>query len=140
MNTEKQLTTQQQTFLDNLMSSGGDARLAAEIAGYAKGSHYSVVKALKTEILDLAEGIMAQNAPKAALKVVDIMDSADPIPQANIRLQAAQSVLDRVGLGKTDRLDVNVNSGGGLFILPAKKETVIEGECIESTTAQTTEQ
>jgi hypothetical protein len=56
------------------------------------------------------------------------MDSDAPIPQANMRVQAAQTILDRVGLGKTDRLDVNVNNtGGGLFILPAKNETVIEG-------------
>ena len=67
------------------------------------------------------------SAPKAAMKLVDIMDSAEPIPQANIRIQAAQTILDRVGLGKTDRLDVTVNTTGGLFILPAKTETVIEG-------------
>ena len=44
-----------------------------------------------------------------------------------MRIQAAQTILDRVGLGKTDRLDVTVNTAGGLFILPAKHETVIEG-------------
>ena len=38
------------------------------------------------------------------------MDSAEPIPQANMRIQAAQTILDRVGLGKTDRLDVTVNT------------------------------
>ena len=105
----------------------GDTRKAGELAGYSAASVPSVVKSLKTEILDMAEGILAQSAPKAALKLVDIMDSADPIPQANIRIQAAQTILDRVGLGKTDRLDVTVNTGGGLFILPAKNETVIEG-------------
>jgi hypothetical protein len=45
-----------------------------------------------------------------------------------MRLQAAQQILDRVGLGKTERLDVNVNTGGGLFVIPAKKEVVIDGE------------
>jgi glycerate-2-kinase len=74
----------------------------------------------------MAENILAQSAPKAALKLVNIMDSSDPIPQANIRIQAAQTILDRVGLGKSDRLDVSVSTGGGLFILPAKKETIIE--------------
>ena len=61
------------------------------------------------------------------MKLVDIMDSPEPIPQANMRIQAAQTILDRVGLGKTDRLDVTVNTAGGLFILPAKQTTVIEG-------------
>ena len=55
------------------------------------------------------------------------MNSETPIPQANIRLQAAQTILDRTGLGKTDRLDINHKVEGGLFILPAKEEVVIEG-------------
>ena len=69
----KELTVKQQSFLDNLVSCGGDARKAADLAGYAENSHPSVVKALKTEILDMAESILAQSAPKAALKLVDIM-------------------------------------------------------------------
>jgi hypothetical protein len=52
------------------------------------------------------------------------MESEDPVPQASVRLQAAQTILDRVGLGKSDRLDVTHNVQGGLFILPAK-ETVV---------------
>ena len=98
---DKQLTTRQQDFLNNLPSCGGDVRLAAE------------------------------KAPKAAMKLVSIMDSAEPIPQANMRLQAAQQILDRVGLGKTERLDVNVNTVGGLFVIPAKKEVVIDGDYTE---------
>ena len=127
MNTNKELTTKQQSFIDSLLTCNGDTRLAGEMAGYAPTSINSVVKSLKTEILDLATNILAQSAPKAALKLVTIMDSAEPVPQANMRIQAAQTILDRVGLGKTERLDVTVNTAGGLFILPAKNETVIEG-------------
>ena len=87
----KELTTKQQSFLDNLVSCNGDTKRAAELAGYAEGSYTSVVKALKTEIIELAENILAQNAPKASLKLVEVMDSTDPIPQANVRLQAATS-------------------------------------------------
>ena len=125
---KKELTTRQEAFLDNLTACGGDVKHAAELAGYAEGTHYAVVKALKTEILDIANNIMALNAPKAASKLIQIMDSAEPIPQANMRLQAAQQILDRVGLGKTERLDVTVSAGGGLFVIPAKKEVVIDGE------------
>tara|TARA_R110002049_G_scaffold3750_1_gene27287 strand:- start:46 stop:444 length:399 start_codon:yes stop_codon:yes gene_type:complete len=128
MSNNKELTIKQESFLNHLVEVGGDPRKAAELAGYADSSYPSVVKALKTEILDLATNILAQSAPKAAMKLVNIMDSAEPIPQANMRIQAAQTILDRVGLGKTDRLDVTVNTTGGLFILPAKTETVIEGK------------
>ena len=128
----KELTTKQQSFLDNLVSCNGDTKRAAELAGYAEGSYTTVVKALKKEIIELAENILAQNAPKASLKLVEVMDSTDPIPQANVRLQAAQTLLDRVGLAKTDKLDVNVQGSNGLFILPAKQEVVIEGEYEEA--------
>ena len=128
----KELTLKQKTFLDSLIECGGNAKQAAEPAGYAEGSYTSVVKSLKKEILDIAEGILAQNAPKAAMKLVNIMDSDQPIPQASIRLQAAQTLLDRVGISKTDKINVNVEGSNGIFILPAKSETVIEGEYEEA--------
>mgnify|MGYP005990647655 FL=1 len=128
----KELTTKQQSFLDNLVSCNGDTKRAAELAGYAEGSYTTVVKSLKKEIIELAENILAQNAPKASLKLVEVMDSTDPIPQANVRLQAAQTLLDRVGLAKTDKLDVNLQANNGLFILPAKQEVVIEGQYEEA--------
>jgi len=122
----------QQSFLDHLVSCNGDTKRAADLAGYAEGSYTSVVKALKTEIIELAENILAQNAPKASLKLVEVMDSTNPIPQANVRLQAAQTLLDRVGISKTDKLDVNLQNTNGLFILPAKQEVVIEGQYEEA--------
>ena len=128
----KELTLKQKTFLDSLIECGGNAKQAAELAGYAEGSYTSVVKSLKKEILDISEGILAQNAPKAAMKLVNIMDSDEPIPQANIRLQAVQTLLDRVGLSKTDKLNLNVEGSNGIFILPAKSETIIEGEYEEA--------
>ena len=54
------------------------------------------------------------------------MNSEKPVPQANMRVQAAQTILDRIGLGKTDRLDINHKVQGGVFILPAKEEIIIE--------------
>ena len=124
----KELTTKQQNFLDNLMTTGGDLKKAAELSGYAKNGHWQVAKALKHEIIDMASGILAQSAPKAAMKLVKIMDSDEPIPQASGRMQAAQTILDRIGLGKKDSLDVNHKVEGGLFILPAKEEIIIDAK------------
>ena len=54
-------------------------------------------------------------------KLVHVMESDEPMPQANVKLQAAQTILDRIGLSKTDKLDVNIEAdNGALFILPAK--------------------
>ena len=57
-------------------------------------------------------------------------NSDDPIPQVNAKLQAAQTLLDRVGVAKRDKLDVTHNVGSGIFILPEKKPT-IEAEDVE---------
>ena len=129
---EKQLTVKQQSFLDSLIETGGDPKKAAELAGYAEGSYHQVIKSLKTEIIDLASQILAQSAPQAALKLVDTMNSEQPIPQANIKLQAAQTILDRIGLGKTEHMDIHHKVEGGVFILPAKNEIVIEAQYEEN--------
>jgi len=128
MNNKKELTTKQQIFLDNIVSCNGNLKEAAELAGYAPGSYTTIAKGLRKEIIEIAENIMASSAPQAALKVVEMVTSDNPLPQANIRLQAAQTLLDRVGLGKKDKLEVDVQGSQGLFILPAKEMHVIEGE------------
>ena len=130
-NKDRVLTEKQQKFLDCLVSTGGDPKLAAELAGYAEGSHSQVIKSLQQEVIDLASNILAQSAPQAAFKLVEVMTSDEAIPQVNTKLQAAQTILDRVGVSKTDRFDVNHNvdaNSGSLFILPAKEVNVIDGE------------
>ena len=84
--------------------------------------HNTLVKGLKSEILELTQEVLANSAPKAAFKLVEIMESNRPIVQANNKLAAAQTLLDRVGVGKVDRVDVNhnVNGGGGIFLMPDK--------------------
>ena len=123
---KKNLTEKQQSILGHLIQVGGDPKKAAELAGYSEGSYFQVIKSLKNEIIELASNILAQSAPQAALKLTEVMNSDQPMPQANVRLQAAQTILDRIGLGKTDRLDVNHTVQGGVFILPAKEEVIIE--------------
>ena len=127
---ERELTERQQSFLDNLIHTGGDPKKAAELAGYAEGSYTQVVKALKEDIIELASHILAQSAPKAAIKLVDVMDSEEPIPQASVRLQAAQTILDRIGLGKTDRMNIDHKVSGGIFILPEKNVNVFDAEVV----------
>ena len=57
------------------------------------------------------------------------MDSDRPIPQAGNKLQAAQSVLDRVGVVKSERLDITHSGGGGIFLLPEKR--MIDAEVVD---------
>ena len=127
----KELTNKQQLFLDSLVETQGDPKKAAAIAGYS-GGHYQVLKALKNEVLELTKDVLAHNAPKAAFKLLEIMESDRPIPQANNKIVAAQSVLDRVGVSKTEKLDVNHQVSAGIFLMPDKApieaEIVVEEE------------
>jgi len=49
------------------------------------------------------------------------MDSKKPVIQAGNKITAAQTLLDRVGVSKVDKLDVthSMNSGG-IFLMPDK--------------------
>ena len=131
LDNKRKLTEQQQTFLSVLATSAkGDINKALNIAGYKETSYYNVINSLKDEIVDVATKILAKSAPQASQKLVEILNSDDPIPQVNAKLQAAQTLLDRVGVAKRDKLDVTHNVGSGIFILPEKKE-VIEAEDVE---------
>ena len=126
-------TSKQQAFLDALyINSDGDINQAMVSAGYQEGAgSTSLIKSLKNEILEIANLILTRNAPKAANKLVNIMDSDAPIPQANQKLNAAQSLLDRVGIVKENKLQIDHNITGGIFVMPAKEEIIIDIENAE---------
>ena len=125
-NRKRELTDKQQAFLNHLVETQGDAREAAKLAGYSSHYHH-VVKTLKSEILELTQEVLANSAPKADFKLVEIMDSKKPIIQANNKLAAATTLLDRVGVSKVDKIDVNHNvQSGGIFLMPDKKPLDLE--------------
>ena len=113
---KRELTEKQQSFLEHLVETQGDAKKAAELAGY-KSHYHHVVKTLKTEILELTQEVLANSAPRAAFKLVEIMDSSKPVIQANNKLAAAQTLLDRVGVTKVDKVDVNHTVISGIFLI-----------------------
>ena len=129
--TKRKLTDKQELFLNILIETKGNLKLSAELAGYS-GNHYQVIKSLKHEIVDLASDVLAREAPSAAFKLIEMMQSSKAVPQANVKLQAAQTILDRVGVSKTDRVEVNHNVQGGIFVLPAKDEVIIESNDYEN--------
>ena len=122
---KRKLTEQQEKFLAALSSEAkGDINKALDLAGYKPGASYAVVNSLKDEIIDVATKILAKSAPQASNKLVEILNSDDPIPQVNAKLQAAQTLLDRVGVAKRDKVDVNHTVSSGIFIIPQKEELI----------------
>jgi hypothetical protein len=125
--TTRELTDKQQKFLDNIIETQVDLKLSAELAGYS-GNHYQVLRSLKHEIVELASDVLAREAPAAAFKLIDMMKSSRAVPQANVKLQAAQTILDRVGVTKKEKIDINHTVTNSIFILPEKKTIDITKE------------
>ena len=116
----KQLTEKQQAFLKVLFDeAGGDVVSAKRLAGYSDSTATAeIIKSLKEEIDDATKQYMARIAPKAAVALGNAL--VDPT-ELGIRdkMTAAKDLLDRAGYTKTEK--VNVESSGGLFVLPAKE-------------------
>ena len=115
----RQLTAKQQVFLNALFDeSGGSVVLAKKIAGYADTSSTSeIVKGLKEEILEATHLYMARNAPQAAVAMAGAL--MDPT-ELGIRdkMVAAKELLDRTGLVKTEKMQVEAS--GGVMLMPPK--------------------
>ena len=104
----KELTEQQQSFISALFGEAqGNPKKAAELAGYAPTSYPNVVKSLKNNIVEKAEGILAMHSPKAVMGLVNALDEDGLTPAANIRMEAAKQILDRVGIVKREKVDIN---------------------------------
>ena len=118
----KQLTEKRQAFLKVLFDeAGGDVLSAKRLAGYSDGTATNeILKALKEEIDDATKQYMARIAPRAAVALGNAL--IDPT-ELGIRdkMTAAKDLLDRAGYIKTEK--VNVESTGGIFVLPAKEGT-----------------
>jgi hypothetical protein len=103
----RQLTEKQQKFLAVLFDeAGGDMVMAKKMAG-----------GLKEEILEATQMYMARNAPKAAMAMTGAL--YDPT-ELGIRdkMAAAKELLDRVGLVKTEKMQVEAS--GGVMLMPPK--------------------
>ena len=115
----KNLTENQQKFLEVLFDeAGGDVVQAKKLAGYSDNTPTRlIVDALKDEIFDATKTYMSRIGPKAAVAFGSAL--MDPT-QLGVKekMQAAKEVLDRAGVVKTERMEVQAS--GGLFILPPK--------------------
>jgi hypothetical protein len=114
------LTEKQQKLLAVLFDeAGGDINVAKRIAGYSDAtSSTEIINSLKEEIIDATSAYMARNAPKAAMAMVGAL--YDPT-ELGIRdkMSAAKELLDRSGLVKTEKMQVEAK--GGVMLMPPKQ-------------------
>jgi ribosomal protein L3 len=116
----KVLNEKQQKFMAVLFEeANGDVVAAKKLAGYSDTTTtHDVIKCLRDEIAEATRDYMSRIAPKAAVAMGNAL--VDPT-ELGIRdkMVAAKDLLDRAGYIKTEK--VNVESSGGLFVLPAKE-------------------
>jgi hypothetical protein len=115
----RQLTEKQQKFLSVLFDGAdGDVVAAKKLAGYSEATATTdIVKGLKEEILEVTQMYMARNAPRAAKAIVESM--LDPTELGiKEKMSAAKELLDRTGLVKTEKMQVEAS--GGVMLMPPK--------------------
>jgi hypothetical protein len=115
----RELTTKQQTFLQVLFDEAdGDYTKAKRLAGYSETTGASeVLRSVKDEVLELTKEYMAMNAPRAARAMVNVLERPSELGNQH-RLNAAKELLDRIGIHKTDK--VEVSTPNGIMLLPPK--------------------
>jgi len=113
------LTDKQKTFLSVLFdNANGDINEAKRMAGYAPTtSTGDIISSLKDEIMEKTQEFLAGNAPRAAAAMVGGI--VDPTELGiKEKMNAAKEILDRTGLIKTEK--IQVESKGGVMLLPPK--------------------
>lgn len=122
---KRNYTDKQLKLLEEYRTNGFDGKAAAISAGYKPDYVSTALRSLKDELLEVAEMELVSVSGLATKVLRDVMTSPTPVIQANAKLTASNSVLDRVGLGKREKLDVDHKVSGGIFLMPAKQEKVI---------------
>ena len=115
----RQLTEKQQKFLSVLFDEAqGDLVQAKKLAGYGDNTNVGdILPSIKEEVLEATLMYLARNAPKAAMSMVGAL--YDPT-ELGIRdkMAAAKELLDRTGLVKTEKMQVEAT--GGVMLMPPK--------------------
>lgn len=115
------MTPKQKVFINALFGEAqGNYRAAMDIAEYSKNTSINdVLKGCEEDIISSSKNFLAANAPKAAMAIVGVID--DPVEMGTRdKLAAAKDVLDRIGVSKTDKIEVKAPQG--IFILPRKND------------------
>ena len=113
--------------MELLLENGGNVRQAAELSGYASGSVAWLKDRLADEIIERTKTMLASQSLQAANKLANLVTAVDIERGDDLRLRAAESILNRVGIAKQETMNHNVQAIHGVVLLPPKKETIIEG-------------
>ena len=117
---KRELTEQQKKFIEVLFAeAGGNPPKARQLAGYSEGYNTkAIMDVLKEEVIEATQLFMAMNAPRAAMAVISGITDPTELGMRD-KLNAAKDLLDRAGLAKTDKIQVEA-TGSNIMFLPPK--------------------
>ena len=126
---KKELTDRQEAFVGALIRNGGSVPQAMKTAGYEATSRSWLVNSVSNEIVDRTQYYLATHGMKAATNLINALDEDGTTPKGDLRLKAAESLLNRIGIGSREIVDHNVTALHGVVLLPNKEiEVILEGE------------
>jgi len=120
---KKELTERQKVFLDALFGeSKGNIRQAMRVAGYSDATTImEAIGPIKEHVVEAATTTLALHGPLAVYGMIDVLNDPASLG-AKTKVAAAKELLDRAGIVKTEKVEVE-GPKGGLFVLPPKQET-----------------
>jgi hypothetical protein len=124
------INPQQELYLaylfDGESETKGNSIASCVAAGYSKSYHPMLVKMLREEIINRTVNTVISQMPKAAMQLVKSLDEDGSTPRGELRLKAAESLLDRGGVGKQQSIDITSKDEqiSPLFVLPPKDNEV----------------
>jgi len=123
----KELSVTEELFLEYL-ESYGDIQRAAASAAIPVSTAYAMADRLSDVIIERSKKKLALGSLKAASTIVNLMDADGSTEKGELKMKAAQDVMDRSGVTKHSNIDVKVEASNGLFILPSKADVPSEDE------------
>ncbi len=125
---KKELTPKQEAFIDALIQNGGNVSQAMKTAGYEPTSRTWLVNSVSSEIVERTQNYLAAHGMKAANNLITALDEDGTTPKGELRLKAAESLLNRIGIGSRETVDHNVTAMHGVVLLPNKQdEKIVDG-------------
>lgn len=113
-------------FFDKDSETNGNSLASCVAAGYERVYHSKLLRILREEIRNRTIDLVSSKAVRAVSQLEDSLDEDGTVGRAEIRLKAAESILDRMGIGKQVAIDITSNdeSISPLFVLPSKQEEI----------------
>ena len=118
------LTEQERIFIDALydpeINPFHDPDIAKKVAGYDSNvSCVSIMRKVKEQVKDDTHNYFVSRSPYAAKLIHDIASSKINVPGQDKLLNAAVQILDRAGIVKKEKQQLEVKASDGIVIIPA---------------------